>query len=46
MVEEEAPIWVLNFPAAQGRQVEKELAPAVAEKVPAGQLKQKLAPLV
>ncbi len=39
---EEAPVWVLNVPAAQGRHAEEE----VAEKVPAGQLKHKVAPLL
>ena len=34
---------MLYVPAAQGIQVDEELAPIVAEKVPAGQLKHKVA---
>ena len=45
VVAEVAPNWLLYVPAAQleGRQA---VAPAVAEKVPAGQLKHRVAPLV
>ena len=43
VVAEVAPNWLLYVPAAQGVQV---AAPAVAEKVPAGQLKHKEAPLL
>ena len=46
METDEAPDWVLYLPEAQERQVEKELAPDVAEKVPAGQLKHRVAPLL
>ena len=43
VVAEEEPVWVLYVPAAQERQV---VAPTVAEKVPAGQLKHKEAPIL